>query len=226
MKKALLGGVAAVVFAASAPVLAAPPAPVFSWTGCYVGASAGYGWAKESWNGTSSGGFLTTVKDMHDKGWLGGGQIGCDYQMPGGPWVAGLDASFSWANLHGQALDGYQVGGTWDNFSHQKNLGLFTGRLGWAAYNQSLIYVRGGWATANFDFRNAYPGNYTGSENLRGWTAGFGYELMAWRNVSLFVEYDYVKLSKNHADLNGYFTDVDWKGWVVKGGVNWHLWTP
>jgi outer membrane immunogenic protein len=47
MKNKLLGSIAAVVLVASTPAVAAPPPPpVFSWTGCYVGGSAGYGWAK------------------------------------------------------------------------------------------------------------------------------------------------------------------------------------
>jgi outer membrane immunogenic protein len=137
--------------------------------------------------------------------------------------VVGLDASFSWANLHGKGLDGYPS--DYWNYSHQKNLGLFTGRVGWT-YGQFLLYARGGYATANFDFRNDYPGNYTGSENMRGWMAGIGYEWMVWQNVSVFVEYDWLKLKKNHAELNGYFTDIDWTGDVVKAGFNWHLWTP
>src|SRR5437899_11789664 len=74
MKKLLLAGVAtvALVGAASAADLGprpaykaapiAPPVPVFSWTGCHVGAQVGYGWGhKDVFEGkVNSAGALTT----------------------------------------------------------------------------------------------------------------------------------------------------------------------
>src|SRR5262249_45102532 len=60
----------------------APP-PAFSWTGCYVGANIGGGWASKSSNDVS--GFVTGVTgaDLGShtaSGVIGGGQVGCDYQ--------------------------------------------------------------------------------------------------------------------------------------------------
>lgn len=232
MKNALLGGVAAVLLAASTPALAA--SPVFSWTGCYVGGHAGYGWGgSQDWNGTSSGGFLTTTKRMDmNSASLGGAQIGCDYQIPGSVFVVGLDGSFSWMSRDSNKVtDGYHPGlsDSSKDFAKQKNLGLFTARLGWIGFApQHQIYVRGGLATGNFDFKNDYSGNtYTGSDNRRGWVGGIGWEWLAWQNVSVFVEYDHVSFGSKKEEMGGYFADVDMSGSnIVKAGVNWRLWTP
>src|SRR5918997_2981398 len=91
--------------AADLPVRAAPPAPiiaavpVFTWTGFYVGVNAGYGWQDS--NSSSAvfvppGAFVTapgasgvvTFGDDNGDGFVGGGQIGYNYQI--GSFVGGL----------------------------------------------------------------------------------------------------------------------------------------
>src|SRR3954462_3289169 len=77
------------------PVYKAPayiaPAPVFSWTGFYVGVHAGYGWDKLT--GTSVFG----TDSITAKGWLGGGQLGYNYQI--GQFVLGVEGEYAWANV-------------------------------------------------------------------------------------------------------------------------------
>ena len=51
---------------------AVPYAPVFSWTGFYVGVNAGYGWANTSITGVAGSSNLN--------GFLGGAQIGYNWQ--------------------------------------------------------------------------------------------------------------------------------------------------
>ena len=66
-----------------APVYKAlpPPAPVYNWTGCYVGGGGGYAfWQQDSFltvNGTP----VTSSVSNGGKGWFGLGQVGCDYQF-------------------------------------------------------------------------------------------------------------------------------------------------
>src|SRR5205807_7006134 len=115
MKKILLGSVAtgALVAAGSASAAdlgprpaykAAPmvaPVPVFSWTGCYVGAHGGWGWSKnnltedatqfrfsafvQSTRGGNSSFQNSALRKVHGastidtSGAIFGGQIGCDY---------------------------------------------------------------------------------------------------------------------------------------------------
>src|SRR5262249_18077766 len=60
-----------------------PPSPVFSWTGCYVGANVGGGWASNSSNdvaGAVTGVAGADLGSHTASGFIDGGQIGCDYQ--------------------------------------------------------------------------------------------------------------------------------------------------
>src|SRR5436190_2868753 len=97
MKKLLLAGVAtlAVVGAANAadlytkarPMVApvAPPAPVFSWSGCFVGAHWGWGFGRKDVHETiieSEGNISSAASGRIDtSGPIFGGQVGCDYQF-------------------------------------------------------------------------------------------------------------------------------------------------
>src|SRR5262249_59564499 len=112
MKKLLLSGAAFAALAAG-PALAAdlsvpmykapplPPAPMFSWSGCYVGGTVGggYAWTENTntVNTTAFGDFLPGQGYAnHTSGWAGGGQIGCNYQIS--RWVIGVDGSSLGAN--------------------------------------------------------------------------------------------------------------------------------
>jgi outer membrane immunogenic protein len=66
-----------------APVYKAPPppAPVYNWTGCYVGGGGGYAfWQQDSFL-TIGGTPITASQTNGGKGWFGQGQVGCDYQF-------------------------------------------------------------------------------------------------------------------------------------------------
>ena len=101
---ALALATAAPAFAADLPPAAAPPprapvayipaAPVFSWTGFYVGLNAGGAFGNSSWT-TPAG----SVGSFSTLGALAGGQIGGNYQI--GQFVIGAEGDFDWQNLRG-----------------------------------------------------------------------------------------------------------------------------
>src|SRR5271167_615628 len=73
------------------PLKAPPPPPaVWTWTGFYIGVNggAGFGQADESLN--FPGGFgSTAINSQPISGFLGGGQVGYNWQMPNAPVVLG-----------------------------------------------------------------------------------------------------------------------------------------
>ena len=79
----------------------AVPASVWTWTGCYVGGHVGGGWGHKSWRDVTLGGAEFASHGV--TGWLGGFQIGCDYQA--GAWVYGVEAQAGWAGLFGDSPD-------------------------------------------------------------------------------------------------------------------------
>src|SRR5580704_10972090 len=126
MKKILIGtvalsaiGLANVAFAADMPLKAPPIIPVvYNWTGCYVGANAGWKWGRFSESvdtapfTVSGPGFVTTTfpadhinlggTNASSGAW--GGQIGCRWENPQ-HWVFGVEGDIDATNLHGTALN-------------------------------------------------------------------------------------------------------------------------
>jgi len=76
-----------------------------NWTGAYIGAHAGYGWA--DWDGkleTTAGnppnkdaGFANPYQTLSDEGFIGGGQIGYNSQI--GSFLIGVEGDFSWGDI-------------------------------------------------------------------------------------------------------------------------------
>ena len=91
-----------------APVAFAPPPPVFTWSGIYIGGNGGYsfGTTTPSIGELSGPGFSTS-------GTVAGGTIGGNYQA--GVFVFGVEGDFDWDNIKGNpaACVGCQVSSTW-----------------------------------------------------------------------------------------------------------------
>jgi outer membrane immunogenic protein len=197
--------------AADLPLKARPymaPAPVFSWTGCYVGVQAGGGWGRTHFSDPDVqlfapvGGFL----DVDRSGGLAGGQIGCNYQLAS-PVVIGAEVAGAWTNIKGSQNVAFTtpatiVAGTAD--SKTEWLASFTGRLGFDL-NRVLLYGKGGVAFAGDKYGmngqstctglclgpNPASLLFSGNETRVGWTAGAGIEWAFMDHWSAKVEYDY-----------------------------------
>jgi outer membrane immunogenic protein len=199
MKRILIAGAlalatAAPAFAADLPPAAPPPprapvayvpAPVFSWTGFYVGLNAGGAFGASTWT-TPVG----SVSSFSTIGALFGGQAGGNYQI--GQFVIGAEGDFDWQNLRGAsasgicgiaAVGGCAVASNW--------IATIRGRAGFAA-DRALFYVTGGGAFANVKPSTAALPYGGGTE--AGWTAGGGIEYAMTDNWSAKVEYLYVSL--------------------------------
>ena len=128
----------------------------------------------------------------HDTdGWLGGGQVGFNYQA--GQCVFGVEFSGSWADINGSHTALLIPGDTYR--SEMNSLLLFTGRVG-MTFDRLLIYVTGGgaWARDEFNYTSPGVGTATTKQNRTGWTIGAGLEYGLSPNWSIAAQYNYIDL--------------------------------
>jgi outer membrane immunogenic protein len=206
MKKFLLGTVAFVALGATVPALAADlaarpaytkapayMAPIYNWTGFYIGGHVG---------GAFSGnnGFAGTTGNGNDGRFLGGLQVGADYQFAPN-WVLGIEGQWSWLgnNNNGVAFTGAGNGFVYTN--NQRGLGSVTGRIGYT-WGPALLYVKGGYAYSDYSesltFNGAPQAFALNSSHHDGYTVGAGLEYMFAQNWSAKVEYQYYDFGKTN----------------------------
>lgn len=181
---------------APAPVIAA--VPIFTWTGFYVGVNAGYGWNTNDSNVFVPGvGYLS---GSSDGGFVGGGQIGYNYQI--GQIVVGVEADLQYADLGGNNNDYsfyFPAAYYYDNGS-DNYFGTVRARLGFAI-DRALLYVTGGFA-----YGDVGGGYFGGGGSNGGWTIGGGVEYAITNNITVKVEGLYVNLDRNNNDYYLYNT--------------------
>jgi outer membrane immunogenic protein len=188
-----------------APAIVAAPVP-FSWTGCYVGAHAGYGWGRTNITDPNPAGFANgTTQTANTRGALAGGQIGCDYQFAGG-WVFGVEGSAAWADIKGTVNDPFFAG---KNFSSRTDfIADATGRIGYS-FDRVLFYGKGGGAWAHNRFGMIAPLGPFGTsvsaatETRFGWVVGAGVEYAFTSNWSAKLEYNHYDFGSRQITLTG-----------------------
>lgn len=195
-------------FAADLPVKARPyqQQPIFtpSWTGLYIGGQVGY--ANADWGNSplfaNIGPFVTGVPvgGTSGDGVTGGGHVGYNYQMAN--WVFGVEADFNWTGANSSTYQLITVGpglalNTTRNLDHY---GTVRARLGYAAWDRTLLYVTGGWAygksNATIIGTGAIGGPFTtsASNTHSGWTVGAGFDYMITANWIVGAEYKHIDL--------------------------------
>ena len=208
MKKLTIG-IAALSALIGTPVLAADmpvkalsaPAPVYSWTGCYLGGNIGGAWQRNHTTDVTSVPAFDTGGDSGSSA-IGGVQAGCDYQFSGN-WVVGIQGMFDWADIRSSHVYGL---GTEVLGVTTKATSSLTGRVGYTIRPDALLYFKGGAAWARVDYSDQDPNSvppYLGlsTATRSGWTVGGGAEYAFQRNWSAFAEYDYIDLGSRNASL-------------------------
>jgi outer membrane immunogenic protein len=194
-----LGGAMAADMAVKARPPIAPP-PIYTWSGCYLGADVGGGSQRQGASEfTIPTGFNAgpTAVSLNKTSVMGGPYAGCNYQF-GSNWVIGVEGDWSAAALSSTAnapnnfLNGLPVGSGGVVYTQRLNwLASIRGRVGYAVVPNVLLYVTGGAAWGNSDYSgvDAYRGgcpncSVTGSFNntSNGWVAGGGVEWAPWNN--------------------------------------------
>jgi len=236
---AIISAMSASAFAADLPSRKAPPVyaapePIALWTGFYAGVNAGGAFGASS-GLTSAGGDLyddyspaaagaagalsataSGVGGLNNSGFIGGGQVGYNYQF-NQRFVVGLEADIQGAagssgnvTFTGAAADPLgsptQMVTTGQFRGSLDYLGTVRGRVGFLLTPTLLLYGTGGLAYGGANLSAAYAtgdlaGVYAGgfgsssySDTRLGWTAGAGIEWMFFPNWSAKLEYLYFDL--------------------------------
>jgi outer membrane immunogenic protein len=132
-------GIVSSAFAAELPLKApAYRAPVYTWTGCYLGVNVGGGWGHKDNIDLSPPQPVALPLGSHDvRGPVAGGQLGCDYQVGG--LVFGVQGMFDWADLSGGNTDPSDPTGDLAFKTESNWFATLTGRLGYAVQPNLLI---------------------------------------------------------------------------------------
>jgi outer membrane immunogenic protein len=207
--KTLIGSVALIALgtaaagAADLAVKAPPPPlpPVFSWTGFYVGANIGGAWANNNWRDTL---FLTNFNNNNNGVFIGGGQVGGNYQI--GNFVIGGEWDFDWAGNNNNGGTGVIIPavGTIVVTNNNRWVTTVAARFGYAI-DHWMLYGKagGGWVgNNNLTVTNVTTGvslscgNFTTNcgQTTGGWLVGAGAEYAFTNNWTVKFEYDYLGL--------------------------------
>lgn len=208
-----------------APPAYVAPAPIFTWTGLYVGLNGG-GWINNS--------RLDTIAGVSNKlgggGALIGGTLGYNWQMANRV-VVGVETDLAYRTKATVTPPLSATSATNDGY-----LGTLRGRVGYG-FDRALIYVTGGLAYGNAAAPNAIvslplglAGLRTGSANMQvGWTVGAGAEFAITNNWSVKGEYLYADLGSkgvgytDSATLLPVPVSLKTADHVLRAGVNYRF---
>jgi outer membrane immunogenic protein len=187
---------------------------VFDWSGIYVGGHLGAAWGDVDWSGPDVQRYVDGGRVSHEfDGTLAGGHLGFNHQI--GPWVGGAEVSLSGGDVEGSSVNGIDIGGSPEVLTRTEidSLFLATVRLGYA-WDRSLAYVKGGYASADVKLRATGEGaledvGFSSSERHAGFTVGAGFEYALTNRVILGLEYNRVDLgSATHVGFLSFDNDV------------------
>ena len=202
MKKLLLVSTAlTVLFAGSAlaadlrrpaPAYTPPRPPVFSWTGFYIGGNLGGAWAR----GTVSDSLFGLSASSDRSGFIGGGQLGVNYQFSN--IVLGAEYDFDWTSLDATGNGRFVPGvGTLQGSANTRWISTLAARFGVVLGSGALLYGKAGgaWVDNHATITNLNNGASISASNTNsGWVVGGGVEWAIAGNWSAKLEYDFVKL--------------------------------
>jgi outer membrane immunogenic protein len=237
------------------PAPVAAPVSVYNWTGFYIGVNAGYGWGDIDTTDSS----MTTTGPLVGigqgtfnpaqtfagedgsasvDGWLGGAQIGYNYQV--GTWVFGAEADYQAIDLDtSSSFLGSVAGPYYETSAELQSFGTVRGRIGYAIDNV-LLYGTGGLAIgqakAGLSIQGGVPGDFTGprfsessSKTMVGFAVGAGAEwAIARSNWSVKAEYLYTDFGKKTFDFDFGAGDSatsrgDVSASIVRAGLNYRF---
>lgn len=241
----------AVASAADLPMRAPAPAPapvyvapVFTWSGFYVGVNGGYAGDEFRYPFAVTAdieGPVTVASgkaSVNSSGFIGGAQIGYNFQL-GNNFVLGIEGDYNFSNVEGRVAADANFDGSNIALSAGSELTSFAtvrARAGYS-WDRALLYVTGGWAHAriksgldvSYDSESLI--SLSRKHNLNGWALGAGLEYALTDRLSFKTEYLYMDFGKatlletNFGEAN-IGLDVDTRIHTVRAGLNYRFWSP
>jgi outer membrane immunogenic protein len=241
-----LAASAATASAADLPMKAAPMAvaPIYNWSGFYIGVNAGGVWGdvNATETGVPGGSAYNGIGNSwgnSPSGFVAGGQAGYNWQGVGSPFVVGIEGDLGYLDMSGRAVSPLALTqGSATQVSTSGNLyGTIRGRVGYA-FSTVMIYATGGAIFADLKGQITdplfvpplAPSATTGWQT--GWTVGGGVEVGIGNNWSVKGEYLYFDLgTKNvfaaHPGVDiGHAWDISATGNIGRVGLNYRFGGP
>ncbi|MDR3467515.1 MAG: outer membrane beta-barrel protein [Xanthobacteraceae bacterium] len=222
---------AAAVFSGQAEAadlaLKAPAAVAYSWSGCYLGANAGLGWASSDFGssvgagthllaatGDAAAAGLAGTGSANSTGFAGGGQVGCNLQS--GAFVYGLEGDVDYFHGASRFSNGTNTLSDGTPFTINQSattnyIATIRPRIGIAA-DRNLAYLTGGVAFTSVNYAQTYAdgpsggtivtpgtGGASASKALVGWAAGAGWEHAFTDHATFRLEYIYASFPSTSA---------------------------
>jgi outer membrane immunogenic protein len=217
---------------AKAPLPASAAAPVYTWTGCYLGGTAGVSLGSSHF-GDGEENITYPEPALKDFGGNVGVTGGCNWQVRS--FVLGIEGDWSWTDISKQTT-GY-TGSTGSTIQSKFDwFATVRARAGWA-YDNILLYATGGVAFLNAEHNAQYVyspymcgqsgGYYSCTKDTEtGFVVGAGIEAMIWQNWSVKLEYLFLDMpTKVVSDPILTNTNYTWNDsmHVVRLGLNYHF---
>ena len=177
-----------------APVHKAPMvAPVYDWSGLYVGAHIGGAWS----NSTLTSNTIGTSWDTGGTGFIGGLQAGYNFQA--GNFLFGVEGDFDWTTFAGTSGPVATPLGNLQASASINWISTVAARFGITS-DRFLVYgkIGGGWVQSSAALSVVNGGAiWTGSRTDGGWLVGAGMEYAFASNWTAKLEYNYIGLSNS-----------------------------
>jgi outer membrane immunogenic protein len=177
------------------------------WTGFYVGGHAGYAFSGDAvYTYTETGNFELAGRPRPTEleGFIGGGQIGLNYQVGG--LVLGIEGTYSAGDLQDTLVENpLPTGNDYRTNSNLSYLATASGRAG-LAFNWLLLYAKGGVAFTTVDFDASFINgsartSISNDFDRTGFVAGGGLELALSRNWTFGIEYAHMDFGSENVTL-------------------------
>jgi opacity protein-like surface antigen len=202
-----------------APIYKAPiAAPIYNWTGLYVGGNIGGAWSDITLTDNAIG----ASWNPGGTGFIGGLQTG--YNLQAGNLLYGIEGDFDWTTFKGATGPTSTSIGVLQASTSKDWISTLAARAGITS-DRWLVYGKfgGGWARGSAAL-SVVKGSpiWGGSQTNGGWLLGAGMEYAFASNWTGKLEYDYLGLS-NSTTSTPFVVSVSHNIQMLKVGANYQF---